>query len=131
MTAAGIGMVVMIVVLLLSVVVGLRSSLELAVEPNDWILLSSGTASETESYISREQFVILKTRSEIVTNDSGVALISPEMVTSFNAAMLRPATKFQPAFLRGVHPIAYQVHRNLKLVKGRWPAPGSDEMAIG
>jgi ABC-type antimicrobial peptide transport system permease subunit len=131
MTAAGVGMVVMVVVLLLSVVVGLRSSLELAVEPNDWILLSSGTASEAESYISREQFVILKTRSEIAKSSSGTALISPEMVTSFNAAVLRPATQFQPAFLRGVHPIAFQVHRNLKLVKGRWPTPGREEMAIG
>jgi putative ABC transport system permease protein len=131
MTAAGIGMVVMIVVLLLSLVGGLRSSLELAVEPHSWLVLSRGTGSEVESYISREQYELLKTRSEIAATNSGAPLISPEMVTSFNAAVMRSATHFQPAYLRGVYPIAYQVHDHLKLIQGRWPQPGREEMAIG
>lgn len=131
MTAAGAAMVVMIVVLLLSLVGGLRASMELAVEPNNWIVLSRGTSSEVESYIPREQFDVLRARSEIATQDSGPPMISPEMVVSFNAAVLRPATQFQPAYLRGVYPIAYKVHNNLKLISGRWPTPGREEMVIG
>ncbi|HUA32920.1 MAG TPA: ABC transporter permease [Candidatus Binataceae bacterium] len=131
MTAAGVAMVVMIVVLLLSLVGGLRASLELAVEPHNWMVLSRGTSSEVESYIPREQYDVLRTRKEIATDASGAALISPEMVASFNAAVRRPAQQFQPAYLRGVYPIAYLVHKNLKLTAGRWPAPGREEMAIG
>ncbi len=131
MTAAGVGMVVMIIVLLLSLVGGLRHSLELAGDPDNWIVLSRGTTSEVESYISRDQYEILRTRAEIATDKSGQALISPEMVQSFNAAVDRPATQFQPAYLRGVYPIAYKVHPELRLEAGRWPTPGREEMAIG
>jgi ABC-type antimicrobial peptide transport system permease subunit len=131
MTALGIAMVVMVVVILLSFVSGLRQSLELAGEPGHWIILSRGTVSEGESYIPREQSDILRTRPEIATDASGAELFSPEMVVPFNAAVNRPAVQFRPASLRGVSPIAYKMRRELKLVAGRWPEPGRDEMAIG
>jgi putative ABC transport system permease protein len=131
MTALGIALVVMVVVILLSFVGGLRQSLELAGEPGHWIILSRGTVSEGESYIPREQSDVLRTRSEIATDASGAALFSPEMVVPFNAAINRPAVQFKPASLRGVSPVGYRMRRGLKLVAGRWPAPGRDEMAIG
>jgi putative ABC transport system permease protein len=131
MTALGVALVVMIVVILLSFVSGLRASLELAGQPGNWIILSRGTASEGESYIARETADILRTRPEIATDASGKALFSPEMVVPFNAGVKRAANHFQPASLRGVTPIAYEVHRGIKLVAGRWPIPGREEMAIG
>src|SRR5229473_1732582 len=131
MTAFGVALVVMVVVILLSFVSGLRASLELAGEPGNWIILSRGTVSEGESYIPRESSDLLRTRPEIAADASGKALFSPEMVVPFNAGIKRPANQFQPASLRGVTPIAYKVHRGLKLVAGRWPAPGREEMVIG
>jgi putative ABC transport system permease protein len=131
MTALGIALVVMVVVILLSFVTGLRQSLELAGEPGHWIVLSRGTTSEGESYIPREQADILRARPEIATDASGAALFSPEMVVPFNAAVNRPAIQFRAASLRGVSPIAYRMRRGLRLIAGRWPAPGRDEMAIG
>jgi putative ABC transport system permease protein len=131
MTALGIALVVMVVVILLNFVSGLRQSLELAGEPGHWIILSRGTVSEGESYIPRAQADILRTRPEIATDPSGAALFSPEMVVPFNAAIDRPASQFRPASLRGVSPVAYRMRRGLKLIAGRWPAPGRDEMAIG
>src|ERR1039458_4818481 len=130
-TALGIALVVMVVVVLLGFVSGLRQSLELAGEPGHWIVLSRGTWSEGESYIPRQQADILRTRPEIATDSSGAALFSPEMVVPFNAAVNRPAIQFRPASLRGVSPVVYRMRRGLKLVAGRWPAPGRDEMAIG
>ncbi|MGO9453725.1 MAG: ABC transporter permease [Candidatus Binataceae bacterium] len=131
MTAAGVALVVMILVLLLNVVGGLRRSLELAGNPDVWILLSRGTSSEVESFIPRDEFDVLRTRPEIATTASGDALISLEMVVPFNAAIRRPATQFHPAFLRGVQPAARLVHPAVRLIKGRWPAPGREEMVIG
>jgi len=130
-TALGIALVVMVVVILLGFVSGLRRSLELAGEPGHWIVLSRGTWSEGESYIPRQQADILRTRPEIATDSSGAALFSPEMVVPFNAAVNRPAIQFRPASLRGVSPVVYRMRRGLRLVAGRWPAPGRDEMAIG
>ncbi len=131
LTALGVALVVMIVVILLSFVGGLRSSLELAGEAGNWIVLGRGTRSESESYIPREEFYVLRDRPEIATSASGAALISPEVVLPFNAAVKRPASQYRPAYLRGVTPIAYQVHRGLRLIKGRWPSPGREEMVIG
>lgn len=131
MTVLGVALVVMIVVILLSFVSGLRASLELAGEPGNWIILSRGTISEGESYIPREESDILRTRPEIATDGSAKALFSPEMVVPFNAGIKRAATHFQPASLRGVTPIAFEMHRGLKLVAGRWPIPGREEMVIG
>jgi putative ABC transport system permease protein len=130
-TALGIALVVMVVVILLGFVSGLRQSLELAGEPGHWIVLSRGTWSEGESYIPRQQADILRTRPEIATDSSGATLFSPEMVVPFNAAVNRPASQFRPASLRGVSPVVYRMRRGLRLVAGRWPAPGRDEMAIG
>lgn len=131
MTAFGVGLVVMILVLLLSLVDGLRRSLELAGEPHHWILLSRGTNSEVESYIPREEFDVLRTRPEIAVDSSGKALISTEVVVPFNAAVKRAANQFRPSYLRGVYPIAYHVHRGVRLIRRRWPTPGREEMVIG
>src|ERR1700722_17178713 len=94
MTALGVALVVMIVVILLSFVSGLRASLELAGQPGNWIILSRGTASEGESYIARETADLLRTRPEIATDASGKALFSPEMVVPFNAGVKRAANHF-------------------------------------
>ncbi len=131
LTALGIALVAMVVVVLLSLISGIRRSLELAADPGVWILLSRGIDSEPESYISREQFDILRTRPEIATSSDGAVLISPELVTPFNAAVKRPANQFYPARLRGVSTAARQVHRKVRLIEGRWPAPGREEMVIG
>jgi putative ABC transport system permease protein len=120
----------MVVVVLLSVIGGIRRSLELAADPRVWILVSRGIGSEPESYIPHEELDILKTRPEIVTRGES-ALISPELVTPFNAAIKRPANQFYPATLRGVRDIARRVHQNVRLSEGRWPAPGREEMVIG
>jgi putative ABC transport system permease protein len=131
LAALGIGLVAMVVVVLLSLVGGIRRSLELAADPRVWILLSRGINSEPESYIPRQEFDILRTRPEIAVNAQGEALISPELVTPFNAAIKRPANQFYRAELRGVAAVARQVHRNVRLVEGHWPTPGREEMVIG
>jgi ABC-type lipoprotein release transport system permease subunit len=131
MTALGVALVAMILSLLLGCVGGLRASLLIAAEPGNWILLSRATNSEAESYISVEQLNILRTRAEIAVDQADSALISPEVVIPFNAALKRPATEFRPAYLRGVRPIAYRLHSRATLLQGRWPTPGREEIVIG
>jgi putative ABC transport system permease protein len=121
----------MVVVMLLSLVSGIRQSLELAADPRVWILLTRGVSSEPESYIPHQEFEILRTRREIQTDGQADALVSAELVVPFNAAIKRPANQFYPATLRGVRAISLKVHPHLKIIEGRWPAPGREEMAIG
>src|SRR6516164_7396023 len=62
LTVLGIALVTMVVVVLLSLISGVRRSLELAADSRVWIVLSRGIGSESESYISHQQFDILRTR---------------------------------------------------------------------
>jgi len=131
LTVLGIALVTMVVVVLLSLISGVRRSLELAADSRVWIVLSRGIGSESESYISHQQLDILRSRPEIAIDGGSSALISPEVVTPFNAAIKRPASQFYPATLRGVRGIARRVHQNVRLIEGRWPQPGREEMVIG
>jgi putative ABC transport system permease protein len=131
MTALAVALVVMILFILSGFVAGLKHTVMQSANRGDYIVVSRGADSETASYISHEQYEIVKSRSQIATAANGDALISPEMMTGFNPAPEAPASQQAFTFLRGVRPIAYQVHRGMKLLKGRWPLAGSSEMVVG
>src|SRR5712671_5318751 len=84
MTGLGVALVVMILLLLLGVVEGLQHTMLLAGTPGNWVILARGVASESASYISREEYVTLKTRPEIGVDATGAPLLSPELVTGFD-----------------------------------------------
>ncbi len=130
MTALGIALVVMILVILLGFIAGLRRTMTLAGSHANWIVLSRGVNSEPGSYITREQFEIIRSRPEIDSAPDGAPLISPEYVTGFNAQPDDPRSS-QFTFLRGVYPIASRVHSGMRVVSGRWPGEGRDEMVVG
>ena len=127
MTALGVALVVMVLVLLLGLIDGLRQTMLLAGTPGNWIILSRGVAAEPSSFITREAYLIIRTRPEIAAEGDAV-LLSPELVTGFDPDPERPATQ---TFVRGVYPIAYRVHSHMRLVNGRWPAAGQSEMVVG
>jgi putative ABC transport system permease protein len=129
MTALGIALVVMVLFVLLGFVAGLRATITRAGTPGNWIVLNRGISNEPGSYITVEQYNIVRARPEIVTDTSGAPLISPEIVTGFDARP--PVGQMFETFLRGVYPIAYRVHRGIRIVSGRFPAPGKAEMMIG
>jgi len=97
----------------------------------NWMVTSRSADSEPSSYVSREQYLIIRSRPQIITDGDGTALVSPEMITGFYPAPDAPATKVGFTFLRGVRPVAFRVHRDMKIVSGRWPQHGASEMVVG
>jgi putative ABC transport system permease protein len=130
-TALVISLVVMLLFILFGFIAGLRATVLGSAVEDDWIILSRGTTSEPDSYITHEQYEILKSRAQIAQDEKGRELISPEIITGFNPAPDRPFDQVIFSFLRGVYPIAYEVHRRMRLESGRWPAPGAAEFAVG
>ena len=128
MTAMGVALVVMILVILSGLIAGLRGTVTGAAERGNWIVLSRGITSEPGSYVSYEQYELVRSRPEIVT-EGHVTLASPEAVTGFIAAPDRANQNF--TFLRGVYPEAWRVHRNMRIESGRWPNRGASEMVVG
>jgi putative ABC transport system permease protein len=131
MTAMGVALVVMILFVLLGFIAGLQRTVLQAGNAGNWIVLSRGVSNEPGSYITLQQYEIIRTRPEVATDKSGQALISPEMVTGFNAAPESVESNTSFTLLRGVYPIAYRVHRGMRLVSGRWPERGRAEMVVG
>jgi len=131
MTALVVALVVMILFILSGFVAGLRATVMRSAVSDNWIIVSRGTTNEGGSFISREQYEIIKSRTEVATTADGQALVSPEVVTGFNPAPDRPPSQVIFTLLRGVDPVAYQVHREMRIESGRWPNRGAAEMAVG
>jgi putative ABC transport system permease protein len=131
MTAAGVALVVMILFILLGFIAGLRSTMTDAAERGNWIVLSRSVTTESSSYVSREQYEIIRTRREIAADATGEPLISPEIVAAFNPTPYGPLAQSSFTYLRGVYPIAFAVHRGVKIVSGRMARSGAPEMLVG
>ncbi len=131
MTAIGVALVVFILFILFGFVAGLRATVLRAGTRGNYIVLSRGTTDEPQSFVTREQFNLIKTRPEIAAAKSGAPLVSPEMVTAFNPLPDGPLDQSNFTYLRGVYPAAFQVHRGIEITSGRMPAPGHAEMITG
>ncbi|HYL57344.1 MAG TPA: FtsX-like permease family protein [Candidatus Acidoferrales bacterium] len=131
MTAGGVALVVMILFILLGFVAGLRSAVLRSARADNWIVLSRSVTAEPSSFVTREQYDIIRVRSEIEHDSAGHALVSPEIVTAFNPAPDGPLRLSSFTYLRGVQPVAFQVHRGIRIVNGRLLAAGQPEMIVG
>lgn len=131
MTALVVALVVMVLFILSGFIAGIRGTVMQSAVSGNWIVTSRAANSEPASFVSREQYEIIKSRPQIVTDTDGTALVSPEMMTGFYPSPDSPPAKVGFTFLRGVNPVAYKVHRDMKIESGRWPAHGASEMAVG
>jgi ABC-type lipoprotein release transport system permease subunit len=129
MTALGVGMVVMLLLLLSGFINGMRTTINSAARKGTWLLLQRGIKNEG-GFIPREQFYVIRSRAEIETDKDGNALISPEFVRGFNPTTNEPRRQF--GLIRGVSFVdAQRVHRGLHLLSGHWPRHGQNEWVVG
>src|SRR5208337_5259803 len=102
MTASVVALVVMLLFILSGFVAGLRATVMQNALPDNWIVLSRGTTDEGGSFISREQYEIIKSRPQIAAAPGGYALVSPEVITGFNPVPDAEPSSAMFTLLRGV-----------------------------
>ncbi|HLI80801.1 MAG TPA: ABC transporter permease [Candidatus Binataceae bacterium] len=129
MTVLGLGMVAMIFVILFGFIGGLRSTMLNASAERNWVLLSNGAPGEGGSFIPHDSIEIVRVRPEIALDESGQPLLSPEIFAGVNISRDKHVRVF--VTMRGATPIAYRVHRSMRLVSGHWPVRGQGEWVIG
>jgi putative ABC transport system permease protein len=129
MTILGVALVSMIFVIIFGFAAGLNQSLRNAGEDRNWIVLERGATSENQSYIPHSATEIVSALPQIATGAGHQTLLSRESIAGVNVSRTRGAKEF--ALLRGVEPIAYQVHPNLHLLEGHWPVRGNGEWVVG
>lgn len=128
MTAMSVALVVMVLTILLGFVYGMRRTMTTAAQAGNWVVLEHGVLAEAGG-IDHENIQILQARSELATDAAGRPLLSPEILVGFDPTP--DAARASTAIIRGVFPIAYEVHRNLRMVEGHIPVRGKDEWIVG
>jgi len=86
MTALGIGLTVAVLLAILALVGGLRSSLQASGNPLNVLVLRKGTNAELSSGVTQANFQDVKFKRGIATSSSGQPLASLEMVSVINLA---------------------------------------------
>ncbi|HWJ40555.1 MAG TPA: FtsX-like permease family protein [Candidatus Limnocylindrales bacterium] len=129
MTILGVALVAMIFVIVFGFAAGLNQSLLNAGQDRNVIVMARGVTTENESFVPHQAVEILRVRPEIAASQKHQPLISRESIAGVNVSRTRGAKEF--ALLRGVEPIAYEVHPNLHLVQGHWPLRGNGEWVVG
>jgi ABC-type lipoprotein release transport system permease subunit len=129
MAGLGIALVVMILFILFGFVDGMRRTVQSEAESGNYVLLSNGAEAEPNSVIMQPMLELLHAMPQFASEPNGAPLISPEVVAALNVNPGHAKTMF--VYLRGVKPIAYGVHRNMKLESGHWPVSGASEWVVG
>ncbi|HXW84100.1 MAG TPA: ABC transporter permease, partial [Candidatus Binataceae bacterium] len=130
MTAGGIALVVGVFVIVMAMVAGLGSAISDTGEPDNMVIVRKGATTETYSNLSLDQFDALKFLPQIKRNAAGEPMISPELPVQ--VLMERTGGTGQDNIVvRGVLPMALQVHTKLHLIEGRMFKPSVNEVIVG
>ncbi|MGH7339404.1 MAG: ABC transporter permease, partial [Candidatus Rokuibacteriota bacterium] len=128
-TAGGVALVVTATVLLLALVGGLRRMLASSGQPNNVVVLRKGSTNDGVSQVPRDAALALRTMPGVARRADGEPLASPELVNQ--PFMVTRGGGREIVLIRGVEPVAFDVHRAVRLVQGRIFRPHVGEVVVG
>lgn len=130
MTALGIGLTVAVLLAILALVGGLKTSLQSSGNPLQVLVLRKGGTSELSSVVTPANFQDMKFKSGITRTSSGQPMASLEMVTVIDLESV-DAPQGINVTLRGITPVGIEMRDHLTLVSGRWFQSGRREVVVG
>ncbi|MGA7409539.1 MAG: ABC transporter permease [Bryobacteraceae bacterium] len=130
MTALGIALSVFVLVAVLALVQGLRTSFEATGGDRDLLIVRKGSTAELISVVSRTNYQDIREHTGIERDANGRPLASLEMVTVIN---IGDETKGEDRNfnVRAVTPAAFQLRPDLRIISGRNFEPGRREVIVG
>jgi len=126
-TIFGVAMLVLVYVCLQSMAAGLEKSSSDTGDPRNVMILRKGSIDESSSQITREQFQRLKYFPEIAHDPEGRPLLSADVLTILSLARIDGSGNATVS-VRGMTPEGMQLRPQVRLVRGRWFAPGHGEI---
>jgi putative ABC transport system permease protein len=130
MTALGIALTVAVLLAILALVNGLRTTLGASGDPLHVMVLRKGSDSEVVSNFTRTQFQDLKFKRGIAAGSDGQPLASLEVVSSVSLANVDNPDGVS-VVVRGLQPAGIATRRNVHIAQGRWFQAGRREVVIG
>jgi len=130
MTACGFTLTTAALVMMLAFLNGIEAACAASGEAENVLLLSKGHSDEVLSRIERSLVAQVATSKGVARDAAGQPLVSREL---FLVIHHRPPKSGAFHFLqvRGVLPVAFQVHSQVRLLSGRGFRPGQSEVIIG
>jgi putative ABC transport system permease protein len=130
MTALGVALTVAVLVGVLALVEGLRTSFVSTGHPLNVLVMRKGSTAELTSNFNRTSYQDLRSLAGIARNASGELMASLEMVTVILLDQEAAAGTINIT-LRGITPAGIEMREGLRLVEGRMFQPGQREVVVG
>lgn len=129
---AGATFVVLLALAAAAFVRGMNQSLTLGGGPDNVLLLSAGSEESVErGEIPAATPEIVGAAIPGIRTLLGQAFISPEVHMQTTVTADAQASEHPQVMVRGITPAAFLVHERARLVEGRLPVPGADELVAG
>jgi len=130
MTALGIGLTVAVLITSIAMKRGIDSVFAGSGNPEQAVVLRTGTDSELNSTVKEENYQIVRRLPGIAKDASGEPLVSPEAMTVVNLPSIENPNGMNVS-VRGMLPIGLKLRESAELVSGRWNDPGKREVVVG
>jgi putative ABC transport system permease protein len=129
MTASVIALVVVACTLFLGLISSLRRTLVSSGDPLNLVVMRKGSDNDGSSQLTLEAYQAIKYFDGIARDADDQPLVSPELV-------VQPFFRThdggrENVLVRGVEPMALQVHRDVKIAEGRMFVPSAGEAVVG
>jgi putative ABC transport system permease protein len=128
----GSALVVLLVITAMAFVRGMERSLLSSGSAENVIILSAGSEESIErSEISPSVATLVSASVPGIKERLGQTFVSPEVHMSLVIQAEKDEDTTSTAVIRGVTPAAYLVHEQVRIINGRAPRPGQDEVMVG
>jgi putative ABC transport system permease protein len=128
-TVTGVALVVAVYVLVQALAVGLEKASGNTGDARNLMIVRRGSAAESGSQITREQFQAIEYRPEIAQDENGRPLISADTIIVLNLSRGEGLGEANVQ-LRGLSPNGAALRPQVELISGRWFVPGRREVVI-
>lgn len=128
-TALSITLTVAVFVILMALAGGLQSALTATGDPLNVLIMREGSQSEAVSFVSHENYHIIRYLHGIATDKSGNPMADPEEIILVNFKRIGQ-TQGSNVTIRGVGPDGAALRPEFQLVAGRMFRPGMREVIV-
>ena len=127
-TVLGVALVVTVYVLMQAMANGLEKNSANTGDPRNVMIVRKGSTAESSSVVTREQFRLLQFFPMIERDEKGQPLIAADLVVLIN--LPRHDGGEANVTMRGLTPQGMFLRPQVKLIDGRWFAPGHRETVV-
>ncbi len=127
---AGIAGVVAVFIAMLAMAKGFQATLVESGSPKNAIIMRGGASTEMESVVTKEELRVISDAPQVARDAKNRAMASGEVVV-ITAFKHKASGSDALGQVRGVTPMALEVHDGVRVALGRFLNPGTAELVAG